>query len=166
MMLRPDVEYNTPLKPCKIKIDEILYSAVMQEHRLISEEINVNREIITDCTSIRKYIFEEPFAVFKPESFMVECDDEYYSMCYMSDNRLSIIEMEGTKMDFSKVMNPPEDGFDGQADIKVDRNGLKWVYCPWCHKKHFPVNNGAKIYSLEYQCRNSKCKKIFVVNAG
>lgn len=56
MMLRPDVEYNTPLKPCKIKIDEILYSAVMQEHRLISEEINVNREIITDCTSIRKYI--------------------------------------------------------------------------------------------------------------
>lgn len=69
-------------------------------------------------------------------------------------------------MDFSKYMPPPEDGFDGQADIKVDRNGLKWVYCPWCHKKHFPVNSGAKIYSLEYQCRNSKCKKIFVVNAG
>lgn len=165
-MLRPDAEYDTPLKPCKIKIDEILYPAVMQEHRLISEDINVNREIITDCTSIRKYIFEEPFAVFKPEPFMVECDDGYCSICYMSDNRLSIIEMEGSKMDFSKAMNPPEDGFDGQADIKVDGTGKKWVYCPWCHKKHFPVNSGAKIYSLEYQCRNSKCKKIFVVNAG
>lgn len=66
-------------------------------------------------------------------------------------------------MDFSKAMNPPEAGFDGQADIKVDGTGRKWVYCPWCHKKHFPVNDGTVIQGLEYQCRNSKCKKIFMV---
>lgn len=158
-MLRPDAEYDTPLKPCKIKIDEILYPAVMQEHRLISEDINVNREIITDCTSIRKYIFEEPFAVFKPEPFMVECDDGYCSICYMSDNRLSIIEMEGSKMHFSKAMNPPEDGFDGQADIKAG-----WIICPYCQKKQFKVNSDTKIERMPYKCKNSKCRKEFIVN--
>lgn len=69
-------------------------------------------------------------------------------------------------MGFSEHMNPPEDGFDGQADIKVDSSGTKWVYCPWCHKKHFPVNDGATINGLRYQCRNSNCKKIFIVNVG
>ena len=67
---------------------------------------------------------------------------------------------------FSRCMNLPQDGFDGQADIKVDGTGKKWVYCPWCHKKHFPVNDGAKIHGLQYQCRNSKCKKMFIVNVG
>jgi len=65
---------------------------------------------------------------------------------------------------FSRVMNPPEDGFDGQADIEIDSNGKKWVYCPWCHKKHFPVNDGAEIRNFQYQCRNSNCKKLFFVN--
>lgn len=64
---------------------------------------------------------------------------------------------------FEKIMNPPKDGFDGQADIKVDGTGTKWVYCPWCHKKHFPINNGAVVQGLEYQCRNSNCKKLFIV---
>ena len=158
-MLRPDAEYDTPLKPCKIKIDEILYPAVMQEHRLISENINVNREIITDCTSIRKYIFEEPFAVFKPEPFMVECDDGYSSICYMSDNRLSIIEMEGSKMDFSKAMNLPEEGFDGQADIIAG-----WVICPYCLKKQFKVNSDTRIERMPYKCKNSKCRRELIVN--
>lgn len=67
-------------------------------------------------------------------------------------------------MDFQKSMNPPEYGFDGQADIKVDSFGIKWVYCPWCHKKHFPVNYGAAIKGLQYQCRNSNCRKNFIVN--
>lgn len=65
---------------------------------------------------------------------------------------------------FSRVMNPPEDGFDGQTEFKIDSTGRKWVYCPWCHKKHFPVNDGAKIQNLNYQCRNSNCKKYFQIN--
>ena len=65
---------------------------------------------------------------------------------------------------FSRVMNPPEDGFDGQAEIVTNPHGQKWVYCPWCHKKHFPVNKGAKIQNFQYQCKNSNCKQIFVVN--
>lgn len=65
---------------------------------------------------------------------------------------------------FSRVMNLPEDGFDGQAEIRIDSNGINWVYCPWCNKKHFPINEGARIQGLHYQCRNSNCKKIFIVN--
>ena len=135
MLLRPEREYDTPPKYCTIKIDENLYPSEMQEHRLISDRFNVNMEIVTDCRIIRKYIFEKPIAVFIPGPFKVECDDGHCSICYMADNRLSIIEIEGTKMDFSKAMNPPEDGFDGRADVKAG-----WVVCPYCQKKQFKVN--------------------------
>lgn len=159
MLLRPETEYDTPMKYCTIKIDENLYPSVMQEHRLISEGLNVNMGKVTDCRIIRKYILEKPIAVFKPEPFKVECDDGHCSICYMGDNRLSIIEMEGTKMDFSKAMNPPEDGFDGQADIKTG-----WVICPYCLKKQFKVNPDTKIEKMPYKCKNSKCRKEFIVN--
>lgn len=62
-------------------------------------------------------------------------------------------------MDFSKAMNPPEDGFDGQADIKIG-----WVICPYCLKKQFKVNPDTKIAKMPYKCKNSKCRKEFVVN--
>lgn len=65
---------------------------------------------------------------------------------------------------FSRAMNPPKEGFNRQADIRTNDYGQKWVYCPWCDKKHFPVNKGAKIQNFQYQCRNSKCKEIFNVN--
>lgn len=65
---------------------------------------------------------------------------------------------------FSRIMNSPEDGFNGQADIRTNAQGQKWVYCPWCDKKHFPLNQEAVIKDFHYQCRNSKCKRIFIVN--
>ena len=159
MLLRPEMEYDTPMKYCTIKIDENLYPSVMQEHRLISEGFDVNMKIVTNCRIIRKYVFEKPIAVFKPEPFKVECDDGHCSICYMADNRLSIIEMEGTKMDFSKAMNPPEDGFDGQADIKDG-----WIICPYCQKKQFKVNSDTRIEKMPYKCKNSRCRKEFIVN--
>lgn len=159
MEVRPEKEYDTPLKYCTIKIDENLYPAVMQEHRLISEGFNANRKMITDCRIIRKYFLEKPVAVLKPEPFKVECVDGHCSMCYMGDNMLSIIEMEGTKMDFSKAMNPPEDGFDGQADIKAG-----WVICPYCQKKQFKINPDTRIEKMPYKCKNSKCRKEMIVN--
>lgn len=159
MLLRPEREYDTPPKYCTIKIDENLYPSVMQEHRLISEGLNVNMGKVTDCRIIRKYILEKPIAVFKPEPFKVECDDGHCSICYMGDNRLSIIEMEGTKMDFSKAMNPPEDGFDGQADIKDG-----WIICPYCQKKQFKVNSDTRIEKMPYKCKNSRCRKEIIVN--
>lgn len=159
MLLRPEREYDTPPKYCTIKIDENLYPAEMQEHRLISEGLNANMKKVTDCRIIRKYIFEKPIAVFKPEPFKVECDDGHCSICYMGDNRLSIIEMEGTKMDFSKAMNPPEDGFDGQADIKDG-----WIICPYCQKKQFKVNSDTRIEKMPYKCKNSRCRKEIIVN--
>ena len=147
------------MKYCTIKIDENLYPSVMQEYRLISEGLNVNMGKVTDCRIIRKYILEKPIAVFKPEPFKVECDDGHCSICYMGDNRLSIIEMEGTKMDFSKAMNPPEDGFDGQADIKDG-----WIICPYCQKKQFKVNSDTRIEKMPYKCKNSRCRKEIIVN--
>lgn len=159
MLLSPEREYDIPLRHCTIKIDENLYPAEMQEHRLISEGLNANMKKVTDCRIIRKYIFEKPIAVFKPEPFKVECDDGHCSICYMGDNRLSIIEMEGTKMDFSKAMNPPEDGFDGQADIKDG-----WIICPYCQKKQFKVNSDTRIEKMPYKCKNSRCRKEFIVN--
>ncbi|MDU3289829.1 cysteine-rich KTR domain-containing protein [Enterocloster bolteae] len=159
MLLSPEREYDIPLRHCTIKIDENLYPAEMQEHRLISEGLNANMKKVTDCRIIRKYIFEKPIAVFKPEPFKVECDDGHCSICYMGDNRLSIIEMEGTKMDFSKAMNPPEDGFDGQADIKDG-----WIICPYCQKKQFKVNSDTRIEKMPYKCKNSRCRKEIIVN--
>ena len=159
MLLSPEREYDIPLRHCTIKIDENLYPAEMQEHRLISEGLNANMKKVTDCRIIRKYIFEKPIAVFKPEPFKVECDDGHCSICYMGDNMLSIIEMEGTKMDFSKAMNPPEDGFDGQADIKDG-----WIICPYCQKKQFKVNSDTRIEKMPYKCKNSRCRKEFIVN--
>ena len=159
MLLRPEREYDTPPKYCTIKIDVNLYPSEMQEHRLISDRFNVNMEIVTDCRIIRKYIFEKPIAVFIPGPFKVECDDGHCSICYMADNRLSIIEIEGTKMDFSKAMNPPEDGFDGRADVKAG-----WVVCPYCQKKQFKVNPDTKIEKMPYKCKNSKCRKEIIVN--
>lgn len=159
MLLSPEREYDIPLRHCTIKIDENLYPAEMQEYRLISEGLNANMKKVTDCRIIRKYIFEKPIAVFKPEPFKVECDDGHCSICYMGDNRLSIIEMEGTKMDFSKAMNPPEDGFDGQADIKDG-----WIICPYCQKKQFKVNSDTRIEKMPYKCKNSRCRKEIIVN--
>lgn len=63
----------------------------------------------------------------------------------------------------SCVMNLQDNGFDGQADIRTDGMGQKWVYCPWCHKKHFPINGGAIIIGLQYRCRNNHCKKEFII---
>ena len=159
MLLRPEREYDTPPKYCTIKIDENLYPSEMQEHRLISDRFDVNMEIVTDCRIIRKYIFEKPIAVFIPGPFKVECDDGHCSICYMADNRLSIIEIEGTKMDFSKAMNPPDDVFDGRADVKAG-----WVVCPFCQKKQFKVNPDTKIEKMPYKCKNSKCRKEIIVN--
>ena len=62
-------------------------------------------------------------------------------------------------MNFSNYMSPPEDGFDGQADIKAG-----WVICPYCLKKQFKVNSDTKIEKMPYMCKNSKCRKEMVVN--
>lgn len=62
-------------------------------------------------------------------------------------------------MDFSKAMNLPEGGFDGRADIKAG-----WVICPYCLKKQFKVNPDTRIEKMPHKCKNSKCRKQFVVN--
>lgn len=67
-------------------------------------------------------------------------------------------------MDFSKAMNPPEDGFDGQADIKVFPDGSQWAVCPGCGKRALKIQSDTKIEHLTIKCRGSNCKKEFWVN--
>ena len=65
---------------------------------------------------------------------------------------------------FSRCMNPPESGFEGQADIKTFPDGTTWIVCPWCMKKQFKIGSDTKIEKLRYNCKNSKCKREFLVN--
>lgn len=63
-----------------------------------------------------------------------------------------------------QFMNPPEDGWNGIADIKTFPDGTRWAICPYCGKKAFPISEGAEIRNQEFQCRGSSCKKKFWVN--
>lgn len=67
-------------------------------------------------------------------------------------------------MGFSRTMNPPEDDFDGQADMKFFSDGSCWAVCPWCNKKAVKILPETKIYKMPHKCRNSKCGKEFIVN--
>lgn len=145
---------------CMIEIDGIFYPAIMQSHGLVTHKLSVDQKNLIETMTIREYTLDEQFHVWKVEPFEVTCNDGYKSMCYMADNRRSVIEVN-----FSKSMNLPGDGFDGQADIITNAQGEKWVYCPFCHKKHFPINEGASIRDWHFQCRNSNCKEIFIINS-
>jgi len=43
-------------------------------------------------------------------------------------------------------------------------DGRKWVLCPRCGRKAFPVCEEAEIKNLTYQCKDSKCKLLYRVN--
>jgi hypothetical protein len=65
---------------------------------------------------------------------------------------------------FSRIMNSPEDGFGGQADIKMLPDESRWAVCPWCGKKAVKIMPKTKIFELLFKCRNNKCKKEFMIN--
>ena len=65
--------------------------------------------------------------------------------------------------DFQEHMNPPEDGFDGIAVIKIFPDGSQWAVCPWCGKKAVKILPQTKIECLEYKCRGSNCKRKFEI---
>ena len=53
-----------------------------------------------------------------------------------------------------------------EALIKLDEKGNPWVACPYCEKRVFPISNSTKIQNLTFKCKNSDCKKVFLVNIG
>lgn len=65
---------------------------------------------------------------------------------------------------FRRCMNPPEEGFDGVADIKIFLDGSCWAVCPWCGKKAVKILSETKISKMPYKCKNSKCGRTFIVN--
>lgn len=63
-------------------------------------------------------------------------------------------------------MNPPEEGWDGTADIKTFPDGSRWAICPHCGKKAVKILPETRIHNMPWKCKASDCKKEFVVNVG
>lgn len=52
-----------------------------------------------------------------------------------------------------------------KCSLEHDRvRNLHFVCCPYCGKRNFPVNHGARIFNLVFKCRGSNCKREFLVN--
>lgn len=43
-------------------------------------------------------------------------------------------------------------------------DGKRWVCCPQCGRKAFPVENNTEIRNFTYQCKESRCKLLYKVN--
>ena len=65
---------------------------------------------------------------------------------------------------FRHCMNPPEDGFDGTATVKIFPDNSSWAVCPWCGKKAVKILPETRILKMPYKCKNSKCRKEFIVH--
>ena len=65
---------------------------------------------------------------------------------------------------FQRCMNPPESGFNGIADARIFPDGNRWVVCPWCGKKAVKILPETRILKMPYKCKNSKCRKEFIVH--
>lgn len=65
---------------------------------------------------------------------------------------------------FRSCMNPPEDGFDGIAAVKIFPDSNRWAVCPWCGKKAVKILPETRILKMPYKCKNSKCRKEFIVH--
>lgn len=65
---------------------------------------------------------------------------------------------------FRHCMNLPEDGFDGIASVKIFPDNSSWAVCPWCGKKAVKILPETRILKMPYKCKNSKCRKKFIVH--
>lgn len=59
-------------------------------------------------------------------------------------------------------LNTPEES-DGRAYTEW-RNGEKWVCCPYCDKKQFPITPITQIKHLWFKCK--KCKIEFLIDVA
>ena len=50
-----------------------------------------------------------------------------------------------------------------EAKIKYI-DGRKWVCCPQCGRKAFPIMDETRIKDLVFQCKESRCKLNYKVN--
>lgn len=66
--------------------------------------------------------------------------------------------------DFQEHMNLPEDEFDGIAAVKIFPDSSRWAVCPWCGKKAVKILPETRILKMPYKCKNSKCRKEFIVH--
>ena len=42
-------------------------------------------------------------------------------------------------------------------------DGKKWVCCPRCGRKAFPVGEETEIRNFTYQCKDSRCKLLYKI---
>ena len=52
---------------------------------------------------------------------------------------------------FRHCMNPPEDGFDGIASVKIFPDNSSWAVCPWCGKKAVKILPETRILKMPYK---------------
>ena len=79
----------------------------------------------------------------------------------VTPTRLFAIMVKGM-INLSDFMNAPEQTH--KSYLRYDKQGLKWVSCPYCGKKQFLVNDGTKIINLPWKCKGSNCKQEMIVN--
>ena len=75
-----------------------------------------------------------------------------------------IYEDDSQKMNWFKRNWKKAKGFTLRNAIIRYIDGRKWVCCPLCGKKAFTIESNTVIHNLNYQCKDSRCKLIFVVN--
>ena len=50
-----------------------------------------------------------------------------------------------------------------EAEIRVI-DGKKWVCCPQCGKKAFPIEDQTEIKNFTYLCKEKRCRLTYQIN--
>lgn len=124
-------------------------------HRCTAPKVELMSEVIN--TVYHGYMDVHTCKTFE-KSELCKQVDEFMEEMSMRDV-IETIEHDA----FAKVMNVPEDGFDGQAEVRTFTDGSRWVICPWCGKKALKILPETRIENLTMKCSGSNCKKYFDV---
>ena len=83
---------SAKINECILTIDEIDCSSVVEEHQIISYCLNDIHERIRIEKIFRKYYLRSPFPRLIGGTFEIVRDHETICKCYMTDDRMRLIE--------------------------------------------------------------------------
>lgn len=92
MLLRPKQE-NKESQNCILTIDGMDCFATVWENTIAEYGFDSKRKVIKTKSIFRKYILRKPFPHFIDGIFEIVQDYEFNRMCYMSDDRMYLIEV-------------------------------------------------------------------------
>lgn len=91
-MLLPQKQECTQSKRCALTIDGEIFSAIVEEHQTVEYGFDENNKRIKFERIHRKYHLDKPFWCLKIGAFEVMQDGTQRCKCYMSDDRMRLIE--------------------------------------------------------------------------